>query len=438
MCMQNWIKKHWKTICLCLCFIILAIVVLDVYLDATKTVSLFGKTYRYNLDYLDISDEDFFEIDFLSEKLDSFPKLKTVKFKDYIISCEDKKILETEHPKIKFDGYALCKMYNLDIKENATKIDFSNTKVDDNLINNLAYFPKAKTVNLLNQDLSAEQKSDLSEKYPDIEFIWSVKVAGIDVNSDVKTLILEEPKVDNLDDFYKSIKLLKNLKYLDMGDSNLTNEQLAKMRTDFPDIKVVWTIHLGKWHLKTDATAFSVLIVDYNYVRMTSEDIEVLKYCTDLQALDLGHQRITDISVIGEYLKDLRILILADNRVSDITPLANLKHLHYLELFINPITDYSPLANCKELVDLNLCYNRVNDISFLMDLPMLERLWVVGSGIGADNLAKIRNKYPDIIMDARGPGSTENGWRGHERYFAMIRMFYARNYIDGVFSKYDK
>ena len=64
---------------------------------------------------------------------------------------------------------------------------------------------------------------------------------------------------------------------------------------------------------------------------MTSKDIQVLKYCTDLQALDLGHQRITDLSVIGNYLKDLRILILADNKVSDVSPLANLKHLHYLQ-----------------------------------------------------------------------------------------------------------
>ena len=75
-----------------------------------------------------------------------------------------------------------------------------------------------------------------------------------------------------------------------------------------------------------------MLIYDYDYVRLTSADIEVLKYCTDLQALDLGHQAITDISVIGDYLTQLRILILVDNKVNDLTPLSKLKHLHYLEL----------------------------------------------------------------------------------------------------------
>ena len=436
--MANLIKKNWKLICFIVGYSILILIILDIYLSATKTVSLFGKTYKSNISTLDISSEDYFETDFLTEKLSSFPKLKKVVFKDYIISCAEKKSMQKKYPKIDFAGKAICKIYDLEIKENVKSIDFQKVKVDDKLVDYLDYFPNLKSVNLLGQDLTTGYKNKLVKKYPKIDFIWNVTVGGLNVSSDVKSLNLDGVNIANLDAFYKELSLLKNLTYLDMGESNLSNEELAKMRVDFPNVKIAWMIHLGKWQLKTDATAFSVLIVDYNYVRMTSEDIEVLKYCTDLQALDLGHQRITDLSVIGNYLQDLRILILADNRISDITPLAKLKHLHYLELFINPITDYSALANCKELVDLNLCYNRVNDITFLMDLPSLERLWIVGCGINGDNLLRIREKYPDIIMDARGPGSTENGWRGHERYFAMIRMFYARNYIDGLFTKYDK
>ena len=70
----------------------------------------------------------------------------------------------------------------------------------------------------------------------------------------------------------------------------------------------------------------------------------MLKYCTDLRALDIGHQAITDLSVIGEHLTELRVLIIADNKVTDLTPLSNLRHLHYLEFFVNRVSDLSPLA----------------------------------------------------------------------------------------------
>ena len=37
-----------------------------------------------------------------------------------------------------------------------------------------------------------------------------------------------------------------------------------------------------------------------------------------------------------------------------------------------------------------------------------------------------------------GSGSTNSGWRTHDRYYAMINMFYKKNYISELFTKYDK
>ena len=44
-----------------------------------------------------------------------------------------------------------------------------------------------------------------------------------------------------------------------------------------------------------------------------------LQYCTDLIALDLGHNGIDDLSWL-EPLQNLQLLILSDNRMKDITP----------------------------------------------------------------------------------------------------------------------
>ena len=145
----------------------------------------------------------------------------------------------------------------------------------------------------------------------------------------------------------------------------------------------------------------------------------------------------TDLSVIGEYLTELRVLILADNKITDLSPLANLKHLHYLEFFVNRVTDLSPLAECRELVDLNISYNYgIYDITPLLDLPLLERLWLESCPISDAKVDILREKYPNSKIVKYGKGSVDQGWRTHERYYNMIDMFH-RDFLSWSFIKYD-
>ena len=69
---------------------------------------------------------------------------------------------------------------------------------------------------------------------------------------------------------------------------------------------------------------------------------------------------------------------------------------------------------------------------------MLERLWLISDKISADSYNLIKQTYPNVKLVTTGSGSTNSGWRTHERYFAMIDMFKKRNYMSEVFSKYDK
>ena len=341
---------------------------------------------------------------------------------------------------VNYDSNYPIELYDLLVPINTEEIDLSNTKIDDTIIEKLSKFKNIKKINLKGQSLSSKLQHDLITAYPDVNFEWSITILDKSVDSNIETLNLSKCKINDLSSFKSSLSMLKNLKYLDMSDCNLSNEELAKLREEFPNTKIVWKIYLGKWSLKTDAVAFSVLVAHFDYVRMKSKDIEVLKYCTDLQALDLGHQSITDISVIGDYLPNLRLLILADNKIKDITPLSKLKHLHYLELFMNNIKDITPLVSCKELVDLNLAHiPALHDFSPLLknDFPLLERLCMQNSGGTAKYYSSIKAKYPKVTIVHKGYGSTHSGWRTHPRYFAMIDMFYKRNYISELFTKYD-
>ena len=228
-----------------------------------------------------------------------------------------------------------------------------------------------------------------------------------------------------------------NLQKIVLCDCGLSNEILDNLQNEI-GIRVVWRVKLGtQWSLRTDAVAFSVLIMNYKHIRMTSADLEVLKYCPDLLALDLGHQALTDLSKIAEYLPELRLLIIADNQVSDLSPLANLKHLHYLEIFVNRVTDLSPLASLRELVDVNISYNPISDITPLLNSPMMQRVWLESTRVSADGVNLLRETYPEAKIVNIGEGSVDQGWRwGNARYEQMMNMWY-NNYYGSEFQKYD-
>lgn len=267
----------------------------------------------------------------------------------------------------------------------------------------------------------------------------TVTYKGKQFSTDIAELDLSGKKISEaeLPELKEIAAKLPNLQKLILCDCGLSNETLANLQNEL-GIRVVWRVKLGtQWSLRTDAVAFSVLIMNYKHVRMTSADLEVLKYCPDLLALDLGHQAITDLSKIAEYLPNLRLLILADNQISDLSPLANLHHLHYLELFVNRVTDLSPLSGLKELVDVNISYNPISDISPLLNAPMMQRVWLEHTNVSADGVNQLRETYPEAKIVNVGKGSVDQGWRwGNARYEQMMKMWYGNFYGD-EFRKYD-
>ena len=267
----------------------------------------------------------------------------------------------------------------------------------------------------------------------------SVTYKGKQFSTDITELDLSGKKISEaeLPELKEIAAKLPNLQKLILCDCGLSNETLANLQNEL-GIRVVWRVKLGtKWSLRTDAVAFSVLIMDYSHVRMTSADLEVLKYCPDLLALDLGHQAITDLSKIAEYLPNLRLLILADNQISDLSPLANLHHLHYLELFVNRVTDLSPLSGLKELVDVNISYNPISDISPILNAPMMQRVWLEHTNVSADGVNQLRATYPEAKIVNIGKGSVDQGWRwGNARYEQMMKMWYG-NFYGSEFQKFD-
>ena len=225
----------------------------------------------------------------------------------------------------------------------------------------------------------------------------------------------------------EELKLLPCLTDVLMYQSRLKNSSMDVLYDGFPEVFFGWTISFGKYTMRTDITAFSTL-KSHAVPFYTNDDIYPLRYCKKLQALDLGHNVIRDLSFLTNF-PHLKVLILADNRIHDISPLASLEELEYVELFLNYITDLSPLANHMNLIDLNICHNprdasgTIRDVSPLLTLTNLRRLWC-SYAIKSSTLQKqLTNGLPGCRFYFEGYNSTAGGWREIDRYYVIYEMF---------------
>ncbi len=225
------------------------------------------------------------------------------------------------------------------------------------------------------------------------------------------------------------------LEHVDMFGTPVQKADIKTLTERYPQVTFGWTIYIpgpsetvgGHW-IRTDQTAFSTL---HGQCKLHSTaELEVLRYCTQLVALDLGHNKMDDISWIAD-LKQLRVLILACNEIRDISPLAELTDLEYLELFTNPIRDISPLAGLEHLMDLNLYNTELRSLEPLTQLHSLQRLWAGNMSVGWSRqlLNAVEEGNPGVKIFFRGEEATWNGWRVDPHYDVIYEIFHTGVYI---------
>ena len=141
---------------------------------------------------------------------------------------------------------------------------------------------------------------------------------------------------------------------------------------------------------------FSTSLISLNLESgsLTNQDIEPLRYMTNLTMLGLGNDglsprgnQITDLSPLAD-LTNLELLRLDSNQITDLTPLAGLTNLTWLDLWNNQITDLAPLAGLANLIWLHLSSNQISDLTPLAGLTNLTSL-NLGGNLGG-------NKVPNL------------------------------------------
>ena len=260
---------------------------------------------------------------------------------------------------------------------------------------------------------------------------------GVTVPDGAELVDFGDTVVQDLQGLADFLGKLPNLRQVDMYANQMKKADCDALAERFPNVRWGWTLVIQardhKHLIRTDTTAFSTLHNNKSTPHK-SEDFEILKYCWNLKALDVGHNEVKSIEFLRD-LPDIRVLILACNYITDIAPLADLKKLEYLEIFKNRVEDLTPLSGLNHLLDLNICFNRVHDWTPLTSLKQLMRLWCYRSGwfyinqeIPKDVVRMLKDALPDTEVDSIHY-STAGTWRElskkklHPHYEVITHIF---------------
>ena len=253
----------------------------------------------------------------------------------------------------------------------------------------------------------------------------------ISVSKDTEYVDLGQRGINDWDKFYDFLLQLPNLKKVDMYNNVINLKVYQKLNELFPNVQFGVQFRYGTHRVRTDDTAFSTLYSGGARLH-TYDEIEMLTWCQNLYALDIGHHPVKKLDFLYE-MPELRVLIVALCDLTDITPIASLEHLEYLEIFHNRITDVSCLSELKYLMDLDLVQNYVEDLSPLTEIKSLKRLWIYRNikndleSPDEETVRMLQEALPDCFIEARGT-SRSKGWVQHPHQEVIQRIFHSKVY----------
>lgn len=191
--------------------------------------------------------------------------------------------------------------------EDAEYIDLGDTVVTDfdGFCAFLDQLPNLRRVDMWENRMTADLCDPLAERYPDIQWGWTLVIKARDHEHLVRT--------DST------------------SFSTLHNRNSTKHKSeDFSILKYCW-------HLKA-------LDVGHNYVT----SLDFLYDLPELRVLIIAINYVEDITPLAS-LKDLEYAEIFNNKITDISPLKGLTHLLDLNISFNLIQDLSPLESLTTL-----------------------------------------------------------------------------------------
>ena len=287
----------------------------------------------------------------------------------------------------------------------------------------LVYLPELKGLSLPagEEGLSLEQAMDIARALPETVVAYPFTIYGEETDLSATELVLYHIRIDDeAEQVRQVLPCMHACTWLDMDSCHVSNEAMARIRDENPEVEVIWRVYFGdNYSVRTNVTKILASMPSQGG-RIDNNNCQGLNYCTKVRYLDLGHNStLSDFSFV-ENMPDLEIAVISMAAIEDLSPFASCQKLLYLEMGNTQVSDLSPLAKCKELRHLNIGTNiGITDISPLYDLE-LKRLWIGDyDPVPEEQVARMQELHPDCDINTTVPSGLEkdaDGGAANEGY----------------------
>ena len=415
----------------------------------TYDVEVAGKRYEPTIESLKLEDGSF-DLAELLVVIKHLPKLVSLELPKTTLTADQIQNIADTYPNL--DIFYTIELLGEVVASDLTELDLSGltaAELDEALLDKLRLLPGLTKIQLMdaegNTNYTPADVKNLMVVMPDVAMDYSFQLFS-------KTVTTADERVEFINEYIgnegipqirAALDILPNCTYFLLDRCGISNEVMAQLRDDYPDTKVVWRVYWGpKYHDLTDVEMIRSI------GGLKDDNVDALKYCTDVKYLDMGHSSGLHNFDFIYYMTKLKVAIVVDSYIYNLEPFANCTELEWLEIVgcVN-IRSLAPLENCKNLKGLNMsCVHKITDLTPLFGLKNMERLYLGNHVVPGDMVQAAREALPNTwITDfACSSGNVSRnyaiGWRldspgVRSEWYQEIRKIFrlSEGYTNGMY-----
>ena len=396
-------------------------------IDVIWETELLGSTYAKDTETLELDGADV-TADDIRLLIDGLECLKEISISGCRLSVPEQIELKNAYPAIRFvwDVELFGKLFPNDSA--ALRFDISSKEELKELKRAGELFEHCETIDLNSASMDMDEIIELRESFGGAAVLCSFEFLNRKISTTETELDFSGIKRIDISAFDKVTAAMPYLKKVVMCYCGIPDETMDELNHKYDGVRFVWTVYVTRYYqLRTDITYFCASDrpeANYVAISLNDEEIQPLKYCTDLVALDLGHMHYHNIDFVKD-MKKLKYLIVSCGYVNDISAVSELESLYYFEMAFSDVNDITPVLNCKNLRCLNINACHAYDREILAQMDYLEYLFYTTDEMPSEDVEWIKNALPntycyvyDSIQDRYG-----HKWRSIPAYYEMRDIF---------------
>lgn len=396
--------------------------------DVIWETELLGNRYPKDTETLELDGTDL-KTDDIRTAAATLEYLKEIRVSGCHFSVPEQIALKNEYPDIHFIWDV--ELFGKRFPNDAAELNFDIGSKDE--INELKeageLFEHCETIDLNGRLMDMDDIAGLRESFGGAAVLCSFSFLNRTISTSETELDFSGIKRIDVSAFDKVTAAMPYLEKVVMCYCGIPDETMDELNQKYDGVRFVWTVYVTRYYqLRTDVTYFCASDrpeANYVAISLNDEEIQPLKYCTDLVALDLGHMHYHNIDFVKD-MKQLKYLIVSCGYVNDISAVSNLENLYYFEMAFSDVTDITPVLNCKNLRCLNINACHAYDREIIAQMDYLEYLFYTTDEMPSEDVEWIKNALPntycfvyDSIQDRYG-----HKWRSIPAYYEMRDIFH--------------